>query len=582
MKKIKDLMDAGVFGWTLVVGDMKFETDGTKKDSENLVDALSKPAVRAIIDKAIQRGATVSVLTDEATSGHTSNEGSREVLAQFNNLSLASLRPKSPLRIGAAIDKHAGEHKLVLENDSADGEPAGVVISKANGVTQTGATKSDADRKTTLNAFKKFIASGALHNISLDSFVHELETKHFIDFLTHYASRKPQRIKTDNSKKRAQANVKTTLPEQNQGKASIQNQVLSEKTLSKQKSYLTAFVKYCRLQGALLTGTELVGESFSPDLLDHIKKITNKNTKGKSYMPFEHDELKRLFEPDLYFWCARGDANYFWAPLISLHTGMRGKEIATLTLKSIREHADLGLFTIQLFPDDTKNLNSAREVPIPQKLVDVGLIDYVSFLRDKIKTLPQEQQDEYPLFPNVNVDSATFLSDPHKNVSRSFSVYRRMKYLAMDANFKVFHSFRHTVVSMLDAVGVDITMRAMIVGHMDADDENAIKTDHWKNRATLKQVKTNLIYTKEVHGFETIHQLVRMKMKLDQIASLYELDYSLLREGALAVQELLRCENLLTKKWKGGFQWNQKDKIRTLPPSLVPKDVTKYEDFSWK
>ena len=267
---------------------------------------------------------------------------------------------------------------------------------------------------------------------------------------------------------------------------------------------------------------------------------------------------------------------------MSLYMGLRGKEIATLTLRSVRKHSDLDLFTIQLFEDRTKNSNSAREIPIPEGLIRIGFIDYVKWLHERTQDLSTDQRDSYPLFPSVDTSNPTFLSDPHKNVSRFFSVYRRMKYLQLDLNVKVFHSFRHTVVSVLEAMGVETKAQMQIVGHTEAEDGVAIPNKSWVGKVKSMQIQTSMTYTKEVAGFDTTHSLKRNKKFLDRLGTLFDLDYEKLNLAAKTAQSLLVCNDLAGVKWSGGFKVNQKSMIARIPEDLIPKEKSKIDDFSWR
>lgn len=584
MNEIKKLMDAGIHSWEVEVNGVKFKTDGTKADAENLVEHLVEGKLKHILDEGMRQG-RVYVGASEIPPP-TAQEIAKAIYTSLVEVAPAAgdgpllstlatsahlhpiAKPKKPLQIRHAIDgflKNYEDKATEKTADSASSKPK---------------SKASSDRKTTMNALVDFINSGACTGITLDSYVHELETEHFTEFLSYYAKREPQKLKDDHSKN-TQAAV-SELPLESQGKGSIENQALSVSTLNKQKSFVTVFIEFCRKKLAIHPSSDLLGSKFAEDLSDEIASVTSGNRKSISYKPFEHAELQKLFEADIYFWCTRAQPNYFWAPLIALHTGMRGKEIATLTLKSIREHADLDLFTIQLYEDRTKNLNSSRQIPIPQRLIELGFIDYVKFLHEATKDLPLDEKEEYPLFPNVNTKAATFQSDPHKNISRSFSVYRRMKYFGLDLNYKVFHSFRHTVVSLLDARGVDIKSQMEIVGHTESDDGDSITTDHWSGRVKGLRLETNRRYTKEVVGFNTQPLLVRNKKHLDDCCELYELDYYKLKLAAQTVQKMLVCKDLAQQKWHAGFRSNQKGLKNIVPAELYPQDMSKCEDFDWR
>ena len=541
---IKKTMDKHVFGWKIVAkdnGDIELITDGTPED-----------AASAAYHAARELGPIL---------GRGRNAGPKLELAPSRHHEL----PEKPLRIGEAIASFSSAYELPNESGQS-----GVVISKAN-----------SDRKTTMRVFEEFISNGGCHEITLESFVHELDTECICTFVNYYAQRQPKSLKPNNRRVRVDDDM-NVLPDSTQGRAAIENKTLSTSTLHKQKSNISGFLNFCRAKKGIKNTSELFADSFGKDIERTIDNLTSKNRKSGSYAPFDHTEIQKMFEPEIYFWCGRGQVEYFWAPLISLFMGLRGKEIATLTLKSVREHRNLGVFTIQLFEDRTKNDNSAREIPIPDGLIRIGFIDYVKWLHAQTQALTLEERDGYPLFPSVDISNPTFLADPHKNVSRFFSVYRRMKYLELDMNIKVFHSFRHTVVSVLEAMGVETKAQMQIVGHTEAEDGVALPSKSWAGKVKSMQVQTSMIYTKEVDGFDTTHSLQRNKLFLDRLGELFGLNYEKLNLAAKTAQSLLVCQDLSGKKWSGGFKINQKALIAQIPDALIPKDMKKVEDFSWR
>jgi len=561
MDEIKKLLGTSAHGWILRTKNYEFQTDGTKEDAEDLAERLTKGELRELIEQEVKRGSSLSVtpVTGPAT-------GSLPQALHF--------MPARPMTIAQAIENYL-KGKSAKDGEADSSEELGRESPKVS-----------VDRKTTITIFEEFIKSGAREGLSLGSYVHELQADDIENFLRYYAKRTPQKLKANNKNPIGSGKDSASqgrLPEGFQDKAALENKVMSRSTLDKQSTNIKTLIDYCRKQGAIQSQSTLLSHHFRKDLRDLVVQLTKHNRKAGSYRAFEHQELKNLFEADTFFWCSGAQPDYFWAPLLALHMGFRAKEIATLTLKSVRDFPDQGLHAIQLFEDTTKNLNSSRIVPIPDRIVELGFLDYVNFLHEKTESLSQEEKAHYPLFPHVDYQSATFQSDSGKNISRFFSCYRRMPRFGLDLNTKVFHSFRHTVVSVLEAIKVDVKAQLAIVGHAEGDDGVQQRaSEQWLGRAKALKLQTNLRYTKEVTGFDAPSSLQHNKEALDRCASMYELDYESLKLAAQNVRDLLVCQDLVGKKWRAGFRTNQQKVIATLPAALIPKDLEKVSAFDWR
>lgn len=99
----------------------------------------------------------------------------------------------------------------------------------------------------------------------------------------------------------------------------------------------------------------------------------------------------------------KGEAS-FWIPLLLLTTGARPEEIAQLLVADVGGQAN-GQWTLSVTdegdhphkgPRRLKNDNSHRTFPLPEILVDLGFLDYVSWLK---------QRGEIALFPALRTKS---------------------------------------------------------------------------------------------------------------------------------------------------------------------------------
>ena len=91
---------------------------------------------------------------------------------------------------------------------------------------------------------------------------------------------------------------------------------------------------------------------------------------------------------------------------------------------------------------------SIRKVPIHDKLLELGFIDY-------IKEIGGGQ-----IFPLLQVNS-----DGKLTHNWSKWINRYLKKIGLDNNRKVFHSFRHTMIDALRDAGVDEALGNAITGH---------------------------------------------------------------------------------------------------------------------
>jgi integrase len=249
-----------------------------------------------------------------------------------------------------------------------------------------------------------------------------------------------------------------------------------------------------------------------------LRKLAGKER--EHYKPFDVAQLVKIFEPKRYL-AYNNHADYFWAPLIGLHLGTRLKEIITLALADIARHEPTGVWFMDVTPENAKNRNSIRRLPIPDRLLDLGFIDYVEQLRKMGATL---------LFPHCNLASATGRLDPSKNCSRKFGDY--LDSLGISDPGLVFHSFRHTVVTALQDAGTPLKDSMEITGHQAQ--QHAIRTGVISaEQAQSVHIRTYTHADKSV--LHTEYPLARLKQHLDAIQ--VPLDYARLRRAAAIVTE---------------------------------------------
>ena len=198
-------------------------------------------------------------------------------------------------------------------------------------------------------------------------------------------------------------------------------------------SYLSAcreFWKYLERQG------EIPSDSNTPfnskDVLPTRRSKKELSRDNTSWAVFNKAEVINLLSQ------AKKDAMLYDLIKIGIYTGARIEEICSVKVADIAEES----FIIK----DSKPPSGNREVPSHDKLQDL------------IKQLKNSSQDGY-LLSGLSED---------KDGKRSGAIGKRFGRLKNQLGFErrhVFHSFRKTVVTLLEQAGISENLAADIVGH---------------------------------------------------------------------------------------------------------------------
>ncbi|TAE33771.1 MAG: site-specific integrase [Candidatus Kapaibacterium sp.] len=194
---------------------------------------------------------------------------------------------------------------------------------------------------------------------------------------------------------------------------------------------------------------EYIISHYSVNMVNPAKNllIADEDNNAEKYEPFTPEELQRIFQPDFYRKKLKLP-DFYWCPLIALFTGARAEEIASLDVEQI--YPVKGIWIIDILKG--KNANAKRRVPLHQALIDLGLVDYrMSLARAGYKKL----------FPHVQRGTNGY----RKNMTRMFGTYLDLPEVNIIDPLKVFHSFRHTVVTALTGKGVNDGLKRAMVGH---------------------------------------------------------------------------------------------------------------------
>ncbi|WP_412508257.1 hypothetical protein [Roseovarius sp. SYSU LYC5161] len=170
------------------------------------------------------------------------------------------------------------------------------------------------------------------------------------------------------------------------------------------------------------------------------------------------DDLPRLFRTPVFQEDLeeKGDP-LFWAPLISVHSGMRSEEVLQLATADIRDVAGIPCFVLSCGAGQSlKSLAARRTIPVHQNLIDLGLLELVAL---------REHDGEPRLFPWLERSKAkkTFT----EIFSKRFKDYRkRQKVYKENMDF---HALRTTFNQGLVHTSCSDTSRRYLMGHVEHD-----------------------------------------------------------------------------------------------------------------
>lgn len=164
------------------------------------------------------------------------------------------------------------------------------------------------------------------------------------------------------------------------------------------------------------------------------------------YEPFSNDELAAIFSSTYPEEMPKPD--HYWLPIVALFTGARREEIASLKASNVKKVDGVSCFLIE----GGKTADARRVVPVHSQLEGLGFMKYAQHLQSMGQEL---------LFPYLN-DGA---NGRGKNAGRQFAKLLDKRQIKDER--KVFHSFRHTLITRLHATGANPAHVMQIAGHAD-------------------------------------------------------------------------------------------------------------------
>ncbi|KQB10589.1 site-specific integrase [Vibrio metoecus] len=221
----------------------------------------------------------------------------------------------------------------------------------------------------------------------------------------------------------------------------ILNQSLKCATLSQEsvKDYIqkaSSFFEWC-VQMELTDINPFKGLKF---------KKTRKDNEAKN--AYSHQDLTKIFSTDIHRSKNYKHPYYYWLPLLACFTGARLNELCQLYKEDIYQQDGIWIIRIdeQFEGQKLKNTFSRRAIPIHQKLLELGFIDYVKSVKHS------------RIFPELKNSRDGFGSGASK-------WFGRLKLKLGFGKGYDFHSFRHTFATELKNADISSVIAGELLGH---------------------------------------------------------------------------------------------------------------------
>jgi len=228
---------------------------------------------------------------------------------------------------------------------------------------------------------------------------------------------------------------------------------------------------------------------FSVDYSGIFKEISKKRKSNNEYRSvFSSSDITKLFNTDEYQ--SAGFLGYsfrYWLPILGLYTGARLNELCQLHVKDI--YYQNGIYIISVNDNESdksiKNQHSQRIIPVHSKLVELGFIEFVGYVKqqNKERLFPQLTQDSYGSYTRK---MSRFFNDDYQG-HKGFIDYAGIEKQS-DAGKKDFHSFQHTFIN----AAKQLRLNERIVKEVCGYSSNDITFDTYGKNYSLESKKNEI------------------------------------------------------------------------------------------
>ena len=237
-------------------------------------------------------------------------------------------------------------------------------------------------------------------------------------------------------------------------------------TLNKHIMRVKQFLRWAAREDYIDAGLDGYLESVSDKVRDNEKRDA-----------FTDNELTLLFHNEVYERGQFKDPSRYWLPLLALFTGARGEELAQLFSDDIVCDDVEKIYYIHIRENESrnqklKNISAIRIVPIHDRLIALGFLDFV-----------QLSKDNSMLFPELDKSDGKRFKKFGNNFNRKSSSGWKGK-CGVTRDRTSFHSFRHNVVDFFAKSNIDQHLACSLVGHSFKSSglvNNYIKPAHLKD-----------------------------------------------------------------------------------------------------
>jgi integrase len=169
------------------------------------------------------------------------------------------------------------------------------------------------------------------------------------------------------------------------------------------------------------------------------------DSKRDARLPFDDEDIDSIFDDE---YNSLTSAK-FWVPLISLCSGARLEEIGQLLVSDIMKDEEYDFWYMDINDKDgksVKNKSSIRLIPIHQKIIDLGFLEFVGESGRVFQELKRNKQDKLTA-----------------GLSKWFGGYKKRK--GITSKQKTFHSFRHLFKDIVRSQIANEELSDAITGH---------------------------------------------------------------------------------------------------------------------